>query len=77
MVAQYAFERCQTIVRLLKGVLCILGPHKEFAPVRLVVLAVSSEKVSEFLVQSFLLSIGLGVITGGEADFYIEQSEEG
>ncbi len=61
----------------MKGILCILGPHQIFAPVGQVVLAVSSEKVSEFLVQSFCLSIGLKMIARGKAYVYIEKSKEG
>ncbi len=41
----------------------------------LVFLPVCSEKASELSVQSFRLSIGLGMIAGGKADVYVEKSK--
>ncbi len=68
LVAEYALERGESCGGLPEGVLCILGPGKETVSAVLVVMAVGPEIPPNFLYLPLSLAVGLGVVSGGQAD---------
>ncbi len=68
LVAEYALERGESRGGLSDGVQCILVPGKETVPAVLVVIAVGLEIPPNFLYLLLSLAVGLGVVSGGQAD---------
>jgi len=53
-----------------------LCQREEFGPVVLLIIAIDSNILFQGLIHSFSLSIGFGVITGGEMELHIQSSSE-
>ncbi len=60
-----------------EGVLCILGLSEEAVPAVLVVMTVGSEVSPNLLYLTLSLAVGLGVISGGQADGDAKKLKEG
>ena len=53
-----------------------LHQREEFGPVVLLIIAIDSNVLFQGLIHSFGLSVGFGMITGGEMGFHIESCSE-
>ncbi len=67
MVAEHALKGSEAGGGIPEGVLSILGPWEEAAPVVLDPVAVCQELASEFLDLALSLAIRLGMVAGGQA----------
>ncbi len=72
MESKNALERGESGGGFSEGVLGILRPQKITTPVGLVVVTVGAEESGEFLIQTFYLAVGFGVIAGGETDIDVQ-----
>ena len=53
-----------------------LRQREEFGPVVLLIIAIDSNVLFQGLICSFSLSVGFGVITGGEMELHIQSCSE-